>query len=436
MADVWRFGLIAVCTCLATGCTGLKEAGAEETATAPRSSDGSAESANNESGAPPRTPPAVLQQIVMDFSDQFTTALWPAFDEYIRTEPDATRRTNAQKWKVMLSATSMTIAGSRDPRAGLLDMAVFISAGKWAVDQHWIPEVFGERAAPLRAVYAEMDRRIWQEVAQILSPDQQADLRSLIAAWEATNPPRHELLDVRLRNLDGVVLSDFADSSSTKGLMAKIQRILGKVDQSLLYGERVIFYMERMPRLLEQQSDLTIDRVAERFPIATVNPDFSQLSTLVADWPQQLNDKLMAHEGLVGKSLPDIRASIESVERLTGSLQGTVESANLLAGQMQKLPFEREDYMTALQQTSTSLIQLNGLIGGLNQLLEDNATGDPKDSKVAALAGMIDARADALLDKAFHRGLLLLGVFFAGVLLSLVAARLLLHRPPHGVEKV
>lgn len=416
--------MIAALSFAVVGCVGLKDVGSGPEEGAPSQSGGT----DTAVAAPAPVSPALLQQTLMDFSDRFTTGLWPAFDAYIKTEPDAARRTNAQKWKVMLSATSMTIAGSRDPRAGLLDMAVFISAGKWALDRYWIPDVFGERLEPLRAFYAEMDRAIWAEVATVLTPAQQADLKSLVAAWEATDPPRNELLDVRLRNLDGVVLSKFSDSPSAKGLKASIQRLLGKVDQSLLYGERVIFYMERMPRMLEQQSDLTIDRVAERFPIATVNPDFSQLSDWAANWQQKLNDTLAAGDGTMGKSLPDIRASIESVERLTGTLQQTVDSANLLAGQVQKLPFEREDYTLALEQTSTSLTQLNGIIMGLNQMLDGGPSGDPKDSKAAALAQLLDARADELLDKAYHRGLMLLGAFFGGVILSLVAARVLFAR--------
>ncbi len=378
---------------------------------------------------PARISPSVLQQKLMDFSDQYVSGLWPAFDAYMREETDLTRRVNAQKWKVMLSASSMTIAGSRDPRSGLLDMAVFISAGKWALDKYWIPEVFGDKIAPLRAFYGEMDRKIWAEVAEVLTPGQQSDLRALIVAWEETNPPRHELLDVRLRNLDGVVLSKFAQASSARGLRAVIERLLGKVDQSLLYGERMIFFMERMPRILEQQSDLTIDRVAQRFPIATVNPDFSSLPDLAADWQKQINDTLLAEDGVVSKSLPDVRASIESVERLTGSLQITLESVNVLAGKVEKLPFAREDYLTALQETSTSLTQLNNLITGLNQMLDTGVAGEPK---VAQLAQMLDQRADQLLDKAFHRALILLGVFFAGVLLCLIAARLLLTRRKAG----
>jgi len=411
------------------GCTAAGERSAGDGATPPAGQKAEAESAIKMDSATRSA--GQLQQAVMDFSDHYVSALELAFDEYIENETDPVKRTNAQKWKVMLGATAMTIAGSQDPRAALLDMTVFISAGKWAVDRDWIPEVFGERAAPLRALYREMNRKIWDEAAKVLTPAQQADLRSLITAWEETDPPRNQLLDVRLRNLDGVVLSNFAEARSARGLLASIQRLLGKVDQSLLYGERVIFYMERVPRMLAQQSDLTIDRVAERFPIATINPDFSSLSAMAANLPAQINDALQDKEGFVGKALPDIRTSLESAERLSLSLQQTFDSVNLLATKIETLPFERDEYAQAWQQTSTALDQLNGFVNGLNQLLDSTTAAGPKGVQ---LAQMVDERADRLLDKAFQRGLVLIGVFFGGVLLSLLVARAIFRPGPKPVK--
>lgn len=366
------------------------------------------------------TPAGQLQRTIMDFSDHYVSALWLALDEYISTESDPAKRANAQRWKLMLGSSSMTIAGSHDPRAGLLDMAVFISAGKWALDSHWIPGVFGEKAAPLRAVYREMDQKIWEEAAKVLTPAQVSDLQSLIRAWVATNPPRNELLDVRLRNLEGVELSDFSEQRTARGLMASIKRLMGKVDQSLLYGERVIFYMERVPRILSLQSDLTIDRVAERFPIATLNPDFGGLTEMAAGLPQQLSDALQDQQGFLQQSLPEVRKSFESAERLTLSLQQTFDSINSLSTKMEGLNFDSDDYAKAWEQTSATLTKLDSLITGLNQLLDGAVSGEPQ---AAHFAQVLDGHAERFLEKAFHRGLALLAVFFAGVLICLLAAR-------------
>jgi hypothetical protein len=371
--------------------------------------------------------------MVMDFSDRYISGLWSALDEYILTEKDLTRRVNAQRWKVKLASTSMTIAAAQDPRSALLDMAVFISVGRWAVDHHWIPEVFGEKAAPLRAFYAEMDREVWSEANRILTPDQKSDLRALISEWEKSNSAEGDFTNVRLRNLDGVELSKFAEVSTTKGLLAKIQRLWGKVDQSMLYGERMIFLMERTPRILEQQSDLTIDRVAQRFPIATVDPDFDSLSAMAAELPMKIDGLLDPANGNIGKSLPDIRASIESVERLTATLQKTVDSTNLLADRMASLPFERQDYTEALANTSTALTQLNSIITGLTRLSESSESGT--EPGAIRLARTIDSETNALLDKIFQRALVLIGVFFAGILLSLAVAKALFRRRAESSPK-
>lgn len=366
---------------------------------------------------------AQLQQRVMDFSDRFVTATWQALDDYIATEPDVAKHVRAQRLKIALASASMTIAASPDPRANLLDMAVFVSAGRWAVERHWIPDVFGEKAAGLRRAYAELDGAMDEEVARVLTAAQRADLRDLLAAWKAANPTPPEVMDVRLRNLEGVELSRFQESSSARGLLASVRRLLGRVDQSLLYGERMMFYLERTPRVLSQQAELTVDRVAERFPIATVNPDFGSWLDFAHALPQQLGDALVAREAELRELLPEVRGSLESAERIAGSVQATVAATDTLTARLERLPFEAQDYRAALDRTTESLTQLNGIVLGLNRLLEEDAT--TAEPRAAQLARALDERAARVLDEAFWRAVTLLGLFFGGVILVLVVARLL-----------
>jgi len=71
-----------------------------------------------------------VQVQVMDFSDQYTAAINEVMDGFISTEPDPGKRVAAYYWKVRYGSAAMAIAASRDPRQSLLDMVVFISAGK------------------------------------------------------------------------------------------------------------------------------------------------------------------------------------------------------------------------------------------------------------------------------------------------------------------
>jgi len=363
-----------------------------------------------------------LQRDVMDFSDRYVSAIWNAIDTYVATEPDVAKRVAALSWKVRFGSASMAIAASSDPRSGLLDMTTFITVGRWSVKRYWVPEVFGESAAPLNAVYSQMDKEIWDIAAGVLTPDQQRALRSLITAWEDGNPRMHEVADVRLRNLDGVRLSDFDPANTAGGILASLRRLLSKVDTSLLYGERVMFYMERTPRILEQQTSLTLAQIGQAFPITTIQPDLERLNLLVDELPVKLQAGIDHNQALVKELLPEVRATVESGERLARSLDASVLALRDLGEKIDP----SVDYAAYLRETTTALDRLNGSVSGLNSLLEkDPVTGQ---SRVTELTGLIDKSSNELADKVFDRITRLLMVFFAGVIVVLVVARLLFAR--------
>jgi len=365
-----------------------------------------------------------IQLEVMDFSDQYVASLWPVMDEYIAGEADATKRVKAQAFKVQFGSASMTIAASTDPRTNLLDMAVFIAVGKWAVNRYWVPKVFGERADALSGFYAEQDRKVWKLLGEVLTPKQQQNLRALLAEWEEENPAVHEVATVRLRNLEGVRMGDFEAATSAKGILASVQKLLGRVDTSLLYGERVMFFMERTPRILSQQTDLTLSQIAETFPIAAIRPEtFPGLSK---DWPAQLQASIDHNNALAKDLLPDVRLTLESADHLAATLNSTLGTVQAMVAKAPPLPaVTAEDVSRNLQEVNAALNHLDSTVAGVNQLLEKNPDGA---SKVVELTKAIDERVDRQMDKVFSRALILLGVFFAGVVLVLCAARMIFSR--------
>ncbi|MEO8204574.1 MAG: hypothetical protein ABI615_00230 [Chthoniobacterales bacterium] len=364
---------------------------------------------------------ARIQMAVMDFSDQYVSAMWAVMDEYIRNEPDPSKRVRAQAWKVLYGSSSMEIAASLDPRTNLLDMAIFISLGKWSVNRYWIPKVFGDRAEPLRKLYDSQYKKVWKMLAEILTPQQQASLRALLAAWESENPAYYEVADVRIRNLDGVRAGEF-DSSTARGLLASVQKLIGQVDTSLLYGERVMFYMERTPRILTQQTDLTLAQITEAFPIAAIRPE--SIANLPKDWPLKLQESIDHNHALAKELLPEVRATLENADHLASTLNTTLQSVQGLADRKVLPSLTPEDISKNLQEVNSILDHLDSTLTKVNLLLEKKTDG----ADVAELAKLLDARADHILNAAFRRLLILLGLFFAGIILILIAARILFIR--------
>lgn len=360
----------------------------------------------------------LLQVQVMDFADQYLSAMGAAIDQYILREPDSAKRVAAQYWKVRYGSAAMAIATSRDPRTNLLDMVVFISVGRWAVDSYWVPKVFGSQAAPLSKVSAEMEENIWASARRVLSLKQASDLRELIRQWERANPRIHEVAGVRLRNLDGVTLSDFDNRPSARGILAGLRKFLGKVDTSLLYGERVMFYMQHTPHILSQQTELTLAQIGEAFPIAAVKPD--SLADSIKDLPALLQEGIDRQQGSLSLLLPQIGTTLESANSLAQNLDKTLVSVQELAGKAEASGGMSGDPAQLVKEASLALAHLDSSISGLNRLLERNDAGELKSEEISR---QIDARAAQILDAAFRRILILLGVVFCCVLVLLFVAK-------------
>ncbi len=383
--------------------------------------------------------PARLQLEVMDFSDRYVNGMWAEIDTTFAGDPDRAKRVAALSWKLRYGSASMEIASGADPRTNLLDMAIFISAGEWALDRYWIPEVFGGKADGLRRHYREMNKLVWDLVADTLTEEQTRLLRSLVDQWIATDPKQFEVSSIRFRNLEGVNPEDFRKEKSARGLLASVRRWLGEVNTSLLFGERVLFYVERTPRILNQQTDLTLAQIAHDFPITTFQPDLNLLTGYLDTLPERLQAGIDENPWLANDLLPGVGATIAdarqlvtsstalvaSATELSASVNASVDRLNALAvtaGQSGGPPI---DYQATLTQAVTALSKLDSSVAGLNQLL---ATDDTGGSKLSTLVDGLDGRTEAMLDRAFERALWLMGLFFAGIALLLLLARLLFPR--------
>jgi len=424
---------------------------------------GSGEFANrtsSESGesAERRKSPAQLQLEVMDFSDRFVAATWAVLEEMLAVESDPARRVAILSWKVRYASAAMEIASGADPRTSLLDMAIFITAGSWALEQYWVDEVFGPEGVRLRPVYADLERRIWRLAGEKLTPGQTDLLRGLIAQWTRENPPSYEISGLRFRNLEGVEAGDFQSPRDARGLLASVRAWLGEVNTSLLFGERILFYLERTPRLLAQQTDLTLAQIADDFPITRLEPDFPALATYLETLParmlQEFTVPATGDEADLSAVFPDFstlqatlvesRALVSESTTLVTSGTGLVQSAGDLSRQIQVLldqldamgkslaesrVFPREGE-TGLADIAASLASLERTVTTLQSILLTDEEGLTPAGRLLYESGV---QVNAAIDRVFVRALWLLGIVFLMGCFWIVLARLLRTRPPDKI---
>jgi hypothetical protein len=391
-----------------------------------------------------------LQLQVMGFADEYAGGIREPIQRFQLATQDPEARLLAQNWKLSQSTAAYTIASSPNPVANAVDMVVLATLSRMAIEDAWIGERFGEQAVPLRDAHRHLEQRAWAVVAEILNPDQVAQLRNLIDDWRAQNP--------NVRAVAYVHLSDFAKSigrpkvgeeATRKGGLFQLIGLdpIGQLDpavreitQTRQLAERTIYYAQRAPNLLDMQVErlsyqlaampetrrvladtdnfgsaaASAGRLADKLPEVVAR----EREAAIRQFMDALNDQSAQMRGLVG----ELRLALDSGKGTSDSVNATIRSLDQLMARFDKpkpadappeppgRPFDITEYTAAAAEFSRTANQLQQLVASLAQ-------GAPA---LAESAGQAAAQLRSVLDhliwRAFAMGLALVFAVFAAAL--------------------
>ena len=92
--------------------------------------------------------PVEVQQKLLRFADEFFDAMILGVDK-LRRGTNAPDPAEVLQWKIMLGTETCSIASGPNAVADLLDMTVFVTVTRAALEEYWQPKVFGESAQPM-----------------------------------------------------------------------------------------------------------------------------------------------------------------------------------------------------------------------------------------------------------------------------------------------
>lgn len=384
-----------------------------------------------------------LQGMVMDFADLYLLRLNQAL------EPGGGPGLSpaAEQFGLVYGSAAMAIAAGHDPAANLLDMVVFVSLGRQAVESYWAPQVLGPAGGRLKAVYQELEPTVWNLAAQVLTPGQLQELRALVAAWQKANPQNHYVSEVRLAQL--------APAPAAAGLLAAINRAATPSPAQSLVSERAMFYLERMPRLLAAQGQMLARRLNASPALAKLAEDSGRLAQAgqrLAEASERLPANLAGNQKAAVQQLTrwldqehkrisqELAAGEVRLKGLLGEVRRTVEQGgklaeqvNQAAGSLERLqqrlaagPVGLKDYLDFMERATTTLTQLNLLLARVERL--SAAEGAPGAADLRLALARTAQFTQGLMDHAFILLAYLAGLFLAGLLVVLVIYRLLAAR--------
>ncbi len=407
-----------------------------------------------------------LQAEVMRFADRFLTAIDDATRDLGKAVGTSEARALAQGFKVDQVSAAITIAAGPNPTVNLVDMIVLLTLQRHLLENYWIPNVYGEHARPLLDAYRRLEKEIWSMANNVLHPGQRQELEGIIQAWLVRNPdsrstgyiPFHEFA----REAGKYPPSRATQPGSLFSLvfldpLARLDPTRRAIEESKYLAERSMFYLQRMPKILQEQTQHTFldlaqireiknaQAQAERFTRTTeifaraaeqLPENFREertaavrqiLEGLAAERTNFLN-QIVAEQQTLHASLRELQQAFAAgketaanVNAAADALSGFVDriqQARTIKRQPGSRPFDVRDYGAAARDIGVGAEQLNSLLLSLEE----------RRPQINLVLSQARKHGEEWTDHLFRRGLLLSSLLIVQILLALLAYRYLVQR--------
>ena len=268
-----------------------------------------------------------VQQNLMRFTDEFATGMVTSVDR-LRRGTNTLAATEALRWKIALTMATSSIVSGPNPVADLLDMTVFVTVTRMALEEQWMPHDFGDSALPMLEICRNAETNIWMLTGRVLSPKQQDELRAAIDEWRRRRPLPESLLAARAvgfaSQLAAAKKSDQEKSDSLFAViglnpLAGLDPAAREIAQTRLFAERALYVSQKMPLLLRWQTELLSENAVQLPAVQQLVTNSTQIASS-ADRFARVAEQL---PGQISNERRQILEALEAQEKGATSLLAT-----------------------------------------------------------------------------------------------------------------
>jgi hypothetical protein len=271
---------------------------------------------------------AELQQDVQRFVSVLIDRVAQSMDQLVQSNTPKVREEGLRR-ALVYTSYALDIASEAAPELSLLDMIVFITLCRDALEKYWIPKVFKDEGHAMLVTFDRAEREIWAIGAKVMTAQQQNRLKSFIARWQAENTDSYRVEGVRFGEFSryaGKMARDRAEESG--GFLSSVASGVETADQALLTADRVLFLAQRMPFLIRMHAVLGASEA-----VASVSNRFDLEDSLRGSVRGAMKDSLSL-AGLAGQVAREGRQLVEAMYPLVlprGQIGENLAAANHLA---------------------------------------------------------------------------------------------------------
>lgn len=294
----------------------------------------------------------VLRLKVMRFADEYVATIAQAADDAAMNMGTPEARLLCTKWKTGQATSAYINATGANPVINVLDMLVLVSMARMVVEDYGLDKL-GTNATPLLTAHARLEANAWELASGALKPSQRIELSNLIQEWRKKNPHQRYIGPIRFMEFANAAgHKPAAGSTSPNSIFsllfidpfAGLDPTTAAIEEAQQFGERMMYYGQRMPLLLSWQAEVAALELANQpeslqlltnaQQIATASVVFSQAA---AQLPQVINaqreaaidqvfDRLHAEGTNSRAALIELRDALNSGNAAAASINTTIKS--------------------------------------------------------------------------------------------------------------
>lgn len=421
-----------------------------------------------------RIAPEDVQSELITFTDNYVAAVVPPVDRAIAAAPDIATRRRLHAAKISVVQSALTIASSANPIVALLDMTVMVSLQQRSIDHPLFAQLLGDQAPVLAATMRRLHDDIWRIASDALTGAQLDELQAVIdeiaqrsdgasITWTRAS----EFARTRQRSAAGNAAPGSIFQLFYLDPLAGLSPASREILESRLLAERVFFYASRMPNVInwqvrdlfyefvsnsetqrliasaEEASDATARAtdLAEQLPDlvaqerqATIDQIFERLEAerrevfdQVAREREMIFARLDHDNAALDSTLTQLRVTIDAGNELLRVAKPAAEAATELTRAIDTLrtsrgepdpnarPFDIAEYRAAAESIGAAVDRANATLETFADVLASPAWNERR-AQIDDTLTVATARAEDVIDHAYRRGLTLVGVAAAAIL--------------------
>ncbi len=385
--------------------------------------------------------PVDLQEDMLRFADNFVTST-SAATEKLKRDEQPIPRSELLALKITLATDVYGLATGSNALANLVALTVLASGARWRVQDYWLPKVYGASAEPMLKTLEAREAEIWAIAHRVLTPGMQAELRDSINQWhESASTPEGELEAFASTQLVSEVTKNSKKQKedlmpSSVFALLDIDPLSGldpatrELTETRLFAERALFIGQRMPIVMQWQMELLALRATSAPQIKELISGTTQMasaadrfSLTMEKFPAQLTTERekVVHllktekEGLSNLSR-NFAQTLSEGGKMANSTQQALDTFNGVLTHIEKWPSDPNSPPFEIKDYATTALEINRMSQRLTETLKTfQSTLDPANmeilaKQVAKLSRETQAHGEALIDFAFRKILLLIGL--------------------------